>query len=152
MYVKVVNGVIEKFPYYVADIVAENPNISLPSELSAEALLEFNMFEVRILEQPSYSDRTQKIIEETTPRYENNEWVIGWEVIEKTTEEVAAYDNAVITFVRNQRNSMLAASDWRALTDNTLTQDWANYRQELRDITNQEGFPYNIIWPTPPAQ
>lgn len=152
MYVKVINGVIQKFPYYVADIVAENPNISLPSELSAETLLEFNMFEVTVLEQPSYDDRTQKVIEETTPRLENNQWVIGWEILDKTEEEILAYDNRVITFVRNERDSMLAATDWRALTDTTLSTEWATYRQALRDITSQEGFPYNITWPTPPAQ
>lgn len=29
---------------------------------------------------------------------------------------------------------------------------WAQYRQELRDITEQEGFPFNVIFPTPPDE
>jgi len=37
-----------------------------------------------------------------------------------------------------------------ALSDNTLTPEWSTYRQALRDITEQEGFPYQVTWPTKP--
>jgi len=52
--------------------------------------------------------------------------------------------------VRNQRERLLSATDWMALSDNTMTPEWASYRQALRDITEQEGFPYSVIWPTKP--
>lgn len=52
--------------------------------------------------------------------------------------------------VRNQRERLLSATDWMALSDNTMTPEWAAYRQALRDITAQEGFPYSVIWPTKP--
>ena len=52
--------------------------------------------------------------------------------------------------VRNQRERLLSATDWMALSDNTMTPEWASYRQALRDITAQEGFPYSVIWPTKP--
>jgi|OM-RGC.v1.028442161 hypothetical protein len=52
--------------------------------------------------------------------------------------------------VRSQRNTLLAETDWMALSDNTLTPEWAAYRQALRDITEQAGFPENVTWPTPP--
>lgn len=52
--------------------------------------------------------------------------------------------------VRNQRNSLLADTDWMALSDNTMTPEWASYRQGLRDITAQEGFPFSVVWPTKP--
>lgn len=52
--------------------------------------------------------------------------------------------------VRNERNKLIADTDWMALSDNTMTPEWASYRQALRDITAQEGFPYSVIWPTKP--
>jgi hypothetical protein len=52
--------------------------------------------------------------------------------------------------VRTERDQLLAKTDWMALSDNTLTPDWATYRQALRDVTAQEGFPYSVIWPTKP--
>jgi hypothetical protein len=52
------------------------------------------------------------------------------------------------------RNDLLYKSDWTQITNNPLTpelqQQWAVYRQQLRDITEQSGYPFNIIWPTPP--
>lgn len=51
-----------------------------------------------------------------------------------------------------KRKSLLAASDWTQLPDVPLEtkQAWATYRQALRDITTQEGYPFNVIWPTKP--
>ena len=52
---------------------------------------------------------------------------------------------------RAQRNSLLAASDWTQIPDAPVNaQAWATYRQELRDIPQQAGFPANINWPTVP--
>ena len=51
--------------------------------------------------------------------------------------------------VREDRNALLVASDWTQIADAPVDQGaWAVYRQELREITSQEGFPDNIIWPT----
>lgn len=52
--------------------------------------------------------------------------------------------------IRDQRGHLLSATDWMALSDNTMTPEWATYRQALRDITTQEGFPYSVNWPTKP--
>lgn len=64
------------------------------------------------------------------------------------------YDEAVIT-VTLKRNALLYASDWTQIPNNPLTTEqqtaWATYRQELRDITAQSGYPFNVIWPTPPT-
>lgn len=53
-------------------------------------------------------------------------------------------------FVRSQRNSLLAETDYLALSDNTMTSDMQSYRQALRDIPSQSGFPTNVTWPTKP--
>lgn len=53
-----------------------------------------------------------------------------------------------------QRNVLLAESDWTQLADVPLPAEekaaWAAYRQQLRDITAQPGFPNSIIWPVKP--
>lgn len=48
------------------------------------------------------------------------------------------------------RNLLLAETDWWALSDKTMTQEQIDYRQALRDVPQQEGFPANITWPTKP--
>jgi hypothetical protein len=54
--------------------------------------------------------------------------------------------------VRSQRNALLSASDWTQVADAPVDKTaWAAYRQELRDITEQVGFPTEVIWPTKPA-
>lgn len=54
--------------------------------------------------------------------------------------------------VRADRDRRLAASDWTQLPDVPLTtkSEWAVYRQALRDVTSQTGFPFDVAWPTPP--
>jgi hypothetical protein len=48
------------------------------------------------------------------------------------------------------RNLLLAETDYWALSDRTMTQEQIDYRQALRDVPQQEGFPANITWPTKP--
>lgn len=52
--------------------------------------------------------------------------------------------------VRAKRNALLAASDHMALADR-ITDSWRTYRQALRDVPGQGGFPSNITWPTEPS-
>lgn len=63
-----------------------------------------------------------------------------------TDEEVAAD-------MRAGRDGLLFASDWTQLPDvpQSVKDAWAPYRQALRDITTQPGFPRNIVWPVPPS-
>ena len=53
-----------------------------------------------------------------------------------------------------QRSALLYKSDWTQIPGGPLTpelqQQWADYRQELRDISLQSGYPFNVVWPTPP--
>ena len=53
-----------------------------------------------------------------------------------------------------QRGNLLQQSDWTQIPNGPLTQEqqqsWAVYRQQLRDITSQSGYPFNVVWPTPP--
>tara|TARA_R110001606_G_C15233954_1_gene635417 strand:- start:70 stop:390 length:321 start_codon:yes stop_codon:yes gene_type:complete len=51
---------------------------------------------------------------------------------------------------REKRGIDLAESDIWALTDRTMTDEQIAYRQALRDLPSQEGWPTNITWPTKP--
>jgi hypothetical protein len=55
---------------------------------------------------------------------------------------------------RSQRDALLSQSDWmtvRAMdTGNPVPTEWQTYRQALRDITGQPGFPDTINWPEKP--
>jgi len=57
---------------------------------------------------------------------------------------------ASATQVRAERDALLSASDHMALADR-ITADWTTYRQALRDIPAQSGFPTNITWPVEPT-
>ncbi len=52
--------------------------------------------------------------------------------------------------VRAKRDALLAASDAMALADR-ITDEWLVYRQALRDVPAQSGFPESVTWPTEPS-
>jgi hypothetical protein len=49
-----------------------------------------------------------------------------------------------------KRRDLLAETDWWAMSDRTMTQEEIDYRQALRDVTDQAGYPIDITWPTKP--
>lgn len=51
---------------------------------------------------------------------------------------------------KGKRNDLLAETDWWANSDRTMTQAQIDYRQALRDVPQQDGFPTDITWPTKP--
>ena len=51
---------------------------------------------------------------------------------------------------RAHRNNLLAGTDWTASSDVTMSDAMKAYRQALRDVPAQEGFPTNITWPEKP--
>lgn len=54
--------------------------------------------------------------------------------------------------VKAQRIKLLVNSDWTQLPDvpQATKEKWVTYRQELRDITEQEGYPFNVTFPEKP--
>jgi len=70
---------------------------------------------------------------------------------------IAEYEPPPVEFyemeVRFQRNQLLAQTDWTQMPDvPQATKDlWAPYRQALRDVPQQAGFPTDVTWPVPPA-
>ena len=81
--------------------------------------------------------------------------VNGVQVALTATEEVAyraaqPNEDMVAMQVRAQRDHLLASTDWTALSDNTMSSAMAAYRQALRDVPAQEGFPHAVTWPSKP--
>ena len=69
---------------------------------------------------------------------------------EHETAYQAGLDAKVAESNRTKRDGLLAATDYFALTDVTMDAAMTTYRQALRDITEQEGFPNDIVWPSLP--
>lgn len=68
-----------------------------------------------------------------------------------TDEERADIESQKAKEVRTDRNKRLAESDWTQLADAPVdVAQWSVYRQALRDVPQQEGFPFNVVWPTAP--
>jgi len=68
----------------------------------------------------------------------------------KDAEWAAGANDRAAAEVRKERDEKLSATDWRASSDLTMSTEWANYRQALRDVPSQAGFPNTITWPTEP--
>lgn len=70
---------------------------------------------------------------------------------EQETAYKAMKDAEQAKNVRNSRTEKLKDCDWTQIADSTADKaTWATYRQALRDITTQTGFPWTITWPTQP--
>ena len=58
--------------------------------------------------------------------------------------------------VRTKRDNLLNETDWTQVTDTVLNsekqEEYKEYRQQLRDITGQEGFPYSVVFPEKPLK
>jgi len=74
-----------------------------------------------------------------------------WDKREETAALYTGNDPAKEEEVRRERDRLITDTDWRALTDQVLTLEWKDYRQELRDVTDQSGFPEEVVWPTIPS-
>ena len=87
-----------------------------------------------------------------TPALSGGSWVVGWNTEAKTADEVQEYDDAAAASVRKERDNLLAASDWVVIMHTekgtNIPASWEIYRQELRDVTSQTGFPNNVTYPT----
>ena len=70
---------------------------------------------------------------------------------EQETAYKAMKDAEQAKAVRQTRTEKLKDSDWTQIADSTADKAaWATYRQALRDITAQSGFPWTVTWPDAP--
>jgi hypothetical protein len=154
MYALIINKTIEKYPYSIGELRKDNPQTSFPKNPSDALLADWGVFPVKPTGRPQV-DHTKNVAE-GTPVQQGGEWVQVWVVTNATPEEIAERTEAKANEVRAERDQRLAECDWVVIKSvEVLTpefQDWKDYRQALRDVPQQEGFPWNVIWPTFPTQ
>jgi hypothetical protein len=124
---------------------------SFPAQANDEMLASYGVQRVFFSTPPAITDT--QVLEEGTPVFstEDQRWTQTFTVRDMTAEEVASRNDAQAVQVRAERNTKLAASDWTQVADAPVDQAaWATYRQALRDITAQAGFPWTIDWPAQP--
>lgn len=150
MYVLTDNITAHKFPYSLVELRKDNPNTSFPSQMSDGELEDWGVFPVVPQNPPSYDQATENL-NQADPVLVDGEWQQAWVVSEASAEEIAERLDQQSSLVRQERNARLSACDWTQLTDAPVVATaWAAYRQQLRDVTAQEAFPWAVLWPAQP--
>ncbi len=156
MYVKVVDGSVNKYPYEISDLHKDNPKISFPKNMTDEALAEYGVYPVVEVDQPDYNPATHNLVLNTQPTLIDGSWTIGFSSVAKTDKQVVDYNEDIVHGHRLRRDSALIMSDWTQMSDSPLSDEakasWVTYRQALRDISKHSNWP-NLSdndWPTKP--
>lgn len=150
-YAKIENGEVIKYPYSIEDLRIDNPNVSFPSIIDDPTRSRYSMLLIQKVE--TQVDYTKNIVE-ALPELIEGVWTQTWSITDATQEEIDQRLSKKWQEVREERNSRLNSSDWTQLPDSPLTEEqknaWRQYRQELRDITNQAN-PFEVIYPVQPS-
>lgn len=153
---------------YEGEFRALHPNTSFSQQISAETLDEFGADVVLEGPQATGGDvyqYSQAAGVELVDGKWFTKYILGPVFIDRpatetepaqtAAEQEAAYkaskDADQAKSVRTSRNDKLKECDWTQVADAPVDQTiWAAYRQALRDISSQDGFPWTITWPTQP--
>lgn len=75
-------------------------------------------------------------------------------VLDQQTNTWTIHPAVLIMRAKTKKDRLLIESDWTQLADVSLTNknEWITYRQQLRDISKQSGYPSEILWPTRPRE
>ena len=151
---------------YESEFRALHPNTSMPQQLSEELLNDFGADVV--FEGPQATGGTVYQYSQTQGVEQiNGKWytkyVLGPTFIDTVVDGVtttalehenaykAQKDTEQAKSVRATRDAKLAECDWTQVADAPVDKAvWATYRQALRDITTQTGFPWTVTWPDAP--
>ena len=142
MFVKITNGQVEKAPYTIGEFRKAHPNKSFPKDIPANILEADGVYVIKETTPPTVDKKTHTYSWEV--QSVNGVWTQVWST-KKQDESVAAKN------VREERDRLLVKSDWTQVADSPVDLvSWAIYRETLRNIPNQEGFPFNVEWPQKP--
>ena len=145
MYLKLTNGTPSL--YSIERLRRDNPNTSFPKIPSAAFLADLGVYPYTRPDRPDVDQLTAKVIDGDFEQDADGNWI--WPCVVRQLSQEDAAGN-----VRSRRGNLLAESDWIVTKSievgQSIPADWAAYRQALRDVTTQEGFPYSVAWPTKP--
>lgn len=148
MQVLIKNGAVESYPYSIGNLRKDNPQVSFPKNPSSELMAQWDVYPVQSVGAPG-TDHTQNL-KEGQPVNDGG-WKQTWIVTQATADEIAERTQSMAEGVRGGRDDLLVKSDWTQVIDAPVDQAaWAAYRQELRNMPQQEGFPWSVVWPTQP--
>ena len=126
------------------------PTTSFPPQLSVELLDSFDADVIFEGPQPA-ATRYQFVARQGVIQMADGNWYRNYVAIDMSDEAKAALDAQQASSVRAERNRRLADTDWMVVKvlEAGQPQDFsvAVYRQALRDVPSQPGFPWDIIWP-----
>ena len=140
MHLKLTNGTPAK--YTLGQLRRDNPNTSFPKLIPDVLLASYDVYPYTRPSVPEYDSLSHRLTDGSFEQV-----AVAWSlpyVFEKQPQDQAERN------IRSRRDGLMQETDWMALSENTVASDWATYRQALRDITGQSGFPYEITWPTKP--
>ena len=152
MFAKIENNQVAEYPLSQFDIKKRFPNTSFTTDFSSG--LPDGYVRVQPAGQPA--EDALKVITQGQPVLVDGVWTQTWTQVDKYTAEEIAAQNAVKEDnqkqeVRDKRDSLLQMSDWTQLADAPVDKStWAIYRQALRDVPAQSGFPWTVTWPDAP--
>ena len=152
MFVKIENGAVSQYPYTLEQMRLDNPATSFPKVISQQLRESFGVFDVGYEGAPEYDPTTQRVVTSTIPSLIGGKWTLTKTIEQQTPEQIAINTANKAGQVRSDRNKKLTSSDWtqgKDIPDN-ISSAWATYRQALRDVPSQAGFPWDIQWPTQP--
>ncbi len=139
------------YPYSLEMLRVERSNVSFQNIIGPDILAAFGVFEVTSTPPPSF-DPIQSEVVETTPVLENGVWITSWVVVELSDSEKEIRQLLKASSVRADRDRLLASSDWTQVADAPVDAAlWATYRQALRNVPSQAGFPLTVEWPVAPG-
>ena len=127
------------------------PNTSFPANgPNSDWYTENNVMSVTV--GLSFDHSKQK--QEQVDPYISDGVVYTVKLVDLTNDEKTAYTNAqnatIAARQRASRDALLAETDWMASNDYTMSDEWKTYRQALRDLPSQSGFP-DVDFPTKPS-
>jgi hypothetical protein len=149
MHALIKDGQVVKYPYGDSDLRRDNPNVSFPKNISDEIFSAYGVERVFFATRPEVTYAQE--LKEGDPVLKDGRWNQTFTVVDLAEEEVAGRTAQRAEEVRAERNQKISESDWTQLPDAPVNKEaWATYRQALRDIPQQAGFPWNVVWPIKP--
>jgi len=143
------------------------PNTSLPRVWTASICDSLGIDPVLAAPAPAASGEYKVVSRNGVTQDANGNWVEAYVerdmfsdytdedgTVHTKAEQEQAYtarkNEEAATAVRAERDKLIASCDWMGMSDVTMSAEWATYRQALRDVTAQEGFPLDVTYPTKP--
>ena len=146
--IKATGSTVEQYPYSIGLLRKDNPNTSFPKQVSSADMAAFNAYPVTETF-PTVGDG-QHLVKVWTPTLSGGDWILDHQAVDLTDEEIAEATAVLAANAREQRDALLAATDFYALSDVSMSEAMTTYRSDLRSVPTLNGFPNDFEWPTAP--